>query len=68
MTTLCPFCHKEVDSGAKDTWKAVQGWVGGPRKDSMRFRVDTGEYAHDSCIGKAQAERNNLGVDSTPLF
>jgi hypothetical protein len=50
----CHFCEKELDSAAPDTWKQVVGWVGGPRKDSMRLREDTGLYAHDACVEKSQ--------------
>jgi hypothetical protein len=34
------------------TWKQVVGWVGGPKKDSMRLREDSGWYAHDKCVKK----------------
>ena len=51
--TNCSLCGKPVN---KDTaWKEVTGWVGGPRKDSMRLRQDTGKFAHDSCVEKVSS-------------
>lgn len=47
---LCALCNNEVSPHAESTWKQVTGWVGGPKKDSMRLRVDTGRYAHDHCV------------------
>lgn len=47
-------CGKPVNPHDIGTWKEVRGWVGGPRKDSMRLREDTGRYAHASCVAKAQ--------------
>ncbi len=46
----CSLCGEGVDPHAPDTWKKVTGWVGGPRKDSMRLREDAGEFAHDRCV------------------
>jgi hypothetical protein len=51
---LCPFCNRHVARDHPETWKQVVGWVGGPRKDSMRLREDTGRYAHNHCVEKAQ--------------
>lgn len=51
----CFFCPKPVNPHDLGTWKQVTGWVGGPRKDAMTLREDTGEYAHESCILKAKA-------------
>ena len=50
----CPFCGNRVSPTDKKVWKRVKGWVGGPRKDSMRLREDTGEYAHDACVKGVQ--------------
>lgn len=50
MDELCKLCHEPVDRHSPDAWKEVTGWVGGPRKDSMRAREDTGNYAHDKCV------------------
>lgn len=57
---LCFFCREPVrrmaHQGQQDnTWKQVIGWVGGPKKDSMRMREDTGEYAHDECVQKVMS-------------
>lgn len=52
--TTCPFCENPVMKDDPATWKQVIGWVGGPRKDSMRLREDTGRFAHDHCVEKAQ--------------
>lgn len=52
MKDMCTLCAKPVDKDDSTTWKLVQGYVGGPKKDSMRLRKDTGHYAHDSCIKK----------------
>lgn len=51
---ICPLCGEPVNKHADDTWKQVTGWVGGRKKDSMRLREDTGEYAHDHCIKALQ--------------
>lgn len=51
----CGLCGGPIDKNQKDSWKQVVGWVGGPRKDSMRLREDTGRYAHDYCVEKVQA-------------
>jgi len=47
-------CGKPVNPHDISTWKEVRGWVGGPRKDSMRLREDTGRYAHDHCVAQMQ--------------
>jgi hypothetical protein len=65
METLCNICFQEVDPHAESTWKQVKGWVGGPRKDSMRLREDTGEFAHDACIEKLS---NGIPPDQPDLF
>lgn len=48
-------CGMPVNPHDVGTWKEVSGWVGGPRKDSMRLREDTGKYAHDACVARVQA-------------
>lgn len=55
FTFICPLCDQTVDPHNPDTWKQVIGWVGGPRKDSMRLREDTGRYAHNECVAKVQS-------------
>lgn len=47
-------CGKPVNPFDKGVWKEVRGFVGGPKKDSMRLREDTGRYAHDACVAKMQ--------------
>lgn len=61
----CYFCKNPVVREAPDTWKRVEGWVGGPKKDSMRLRSDMGDYAHDECV-----QRVILGMppDQPTLF
>lgn len=51
------FCGKPVNPYDASTWKEVAGFVGGPRKDSMRLRQDTGRFAHNHCVQlKAQGQ------------
>lgn len=64
-STRCALCYKPVLPHDKDTWKQVIGWVGGPRKDSMRLREDTGSYAHDSCVAKIQSGQ---ALDQESMF
>jgi hypothetical protein len=47
-------CGNPVNPHDVGTWKEVRGWVGGPRKDAMTLREDTGRYAHDHCVRKAR--------------
>jgi len=47
-------CGNPLNPHDEGTWKQVIGWVGGPRKDSMRLREDTGKHAHAACVEKAQ--------------
>ena len=47
-------CGNPVNPHDLSTWKEVSGFVGGPKKDSMRLRADTGRYAHDACVQKVQ--------------
>lgn len=61
----CGICGNPVDKDDPVTWKQVQGWVGGPRKDSMRLRTDTGKYAHDACVLK---EQRGVAQDQQELF
>ena len=71
-TDLCFICSKSVDRHDSDTWKQVIGFVGGPRKDSMRLRADTGFFAHNECVQRKQrgvAEDQaelSTEIDSTP--
>lgn len=61
----CDLCGKSVDQDSPYVWKQVIGWVGGPRKDSMRLRQDTGKFAHDTCVAKLQLGQ---AVDQPSLF
>jgi hypothetical protein len=61
----CPFCSEVVNKHDPSTWKAVTGWVGGPKKDSMRLRKDTGYYAHDRCVQRLQSGQ---AADQPDLF
>lgn len=65
MNSPCPFCGDPVNKYDKGVWKKVAGWVGGPRKDSMRLREDLNEYAHDHCVLKAQ---RGIAPDQADLF
>lgn len=49
MNRICALCFNDVRD-TDETAKEVVGWVGGPKKDSMRLRKDTGEVAHESCV------------------
>lgn len=54
--TTCSLCFKPINSSNnQDLWKEVKGWVGGPKKDSMRMREDTGRFAHNYCVEKIQS-------------
>jgi hypothetical protein len=64
-TDSCGLCGDPVDKNDPTTWKQVKGWVGGPRKDSMRLREDTGHYAHDKCVAKVQAGQT---IDQPSMF
>lgn len=48
---MCVLCDQPIEPATEnDAWKQVVGFVGGPKKDSMRLREDTGSFAHDDCI------------------
>lgn len=55
MTIQCNFCSKDINPHDLGVWKQVTGWVGGPRKDSMTLRYDTGKYACTQCVEKLKA-------------
>lgn len=55
MSEPCIFCGGPVNPHDQSAWKEVKGLVGGPKKDSMRLREDTGRYAHGPCVKKAMA-------------
>lgn len=44
----CAICERPIET--EDFYKEVKGWVGGPKKDSMRLREDTGRVAHADCV------------------
>ena len=48
----CPLCSNSINKDDPTNWKQVVGFVGGPKKDSMRLRQDTGILAHDACVKK----------------
>lgn len=48
----CGLCGNPLDKDDPTNWKQVVGWVGGPKKDHMRLREDTGLLAHDTCVQK----------------
>jgi hypothetical protein len=58
-------CGQPLNPHDSGVWKQVVGWVGGPRKDSMVLRSDTGKYAHGTCIDKARAGQS---VDQPDIF
>ena len=58
-------CGKPVNPHDIGVWKQVIGFVGGPKKDSMRLREDTGRYAHDACVQKVQGGQ---AVDQPSMF
>lgn len=55
MSEPCTLCGEPLNPYDTGVWKEVVGWVGGPRKDSMRLRHDTGRHAHDRCVAKVAA-------------
>lgn len=65
MTTCELGCGNPLDKDDPTIWKQVVGWVGGPKKDSMRLRADTGKFAHDECVAKLSAGQ---AVDQPNLF
>lgn len=48
----CALCERQVNPHDEDTYKEVVGFVGGPKKDSMVGRHDTGRFACGDCIKK----------------
>lgn len=63
VSETCALCGGPVNPYDSSTWKEVVGFVGGPRKDSMRLRRDTGRYAHNHCVGVANAGQQPDTVD-----
>ena len=64
MSEPCAFCGGPVNPHDISTWKQVTGFVGGPKKDSMRLREGTGRYAHHACVIMAQ---NKIAVDQPTM-
>lgn len=58
-------CGRPLNPFDIGTWKEVTGFVGGPGKDSMRLRTDTGRHAHDACVQKLQSGQ---AVNQPALF
>lgn len=54
MTTNCKLCGKDINPHDSSSWKEITGFVGGPKKDSMVLRTDTGNFACAPCIHKAK--------------
>ncbi len=65
MTTQCKLCGKDINPHDISSWKEVTGFVGGPKKDSMVLRTDTGRYACTPCIHKA---KEGQAPDQESLF
>lgn len=61
-SVICRFCHKMVRDD-QDAAKEVSGWVGGPKKDSMRLRRDTGDLAHEHCVTLVMAGQDPTQPD-----
>jgi hypothetical protein len=70
MTTQCKLCGKDINPHDASSWKEITGFVGGPKKDSMVLRTDTGKFACGPCIHKAkvgQAPEQNSLFDNVPV-
>lgn len=65
MSEICALCGNPLNPHDLGVWKKVTGWVGGPKKDSMRLREDTGEYAHNHCVQKLQ---EGQAIDQPTMF
>lgn len=61
----CAMCGLPLNKDDPSIWKEVRGWVGGPKKDSMRLRQDTGILAHDRCVDRLL---NGQAPDQPELF
>lgn len=51
----CIFCRASIDPGHEDTWRLVEGWVGGPKRNGFTLQSKPHAYACNSCIRKQQA-------------
>lgn len=58
-------CGRDINPYDISTWKEVTGFVGGPKKDSMVLRSDTGRYACSPCIHR---EKAGQAPDQESLF
>lgn len=58
-------CGNPVNPHDEGVWKKVTGYVGGPKKDSMRLREDTGEFAHAHCVARLL---EGQAVDQASMF
>jgi len=65
MTTQCKLCGKDINPHDTASWKEVTGFVGGPKKDSMVLRTDTGSFACTPCVHKA---KDGQAPDQNSLF
>lgn len=65
MTVNCVICKKPINPHDISSWKEVTGFVGGPKKDSMVLRRDTGYHACTPCINK---EKQGQAPDQVSLF
>lgn len=64
-TEKCILCYQSIDKYSASAWKQITGFVGGPKKDSMRLREDTGRYAHEECVKKLSAGQ---AIDQPSIF
>jgi len=65
VTVQCKLCGKDLNPHDIGTWKEVTGFVGGPKKDSMVLRTDTGKFACTPCVHKA---KQGQAPDQDSLF
>jgi hypothetical protein len=65
MTVQCKLCGTDINPHDVSSWKEVTGFVGGPKKDSMVLRRDTGAYVCTPCIHKA---KDGQAPDQESLF
>ena len=65
MTVQCKLCGKGINPHDIGTWKEVTGYVGGPKKDSMVLRTDTGNFVCTPCVHKA---KQGQAPDQDSLF
>jgi hypothetical protein len=67
MTQFCCICDVRVSEHSDNTWKEVRGFVGGPHKDSMTARSNTGRFAHEQCVRKLSKRFSQPSPDQQEL-